>query len=85
MEGGSLDDLLKQPGEYIGARRVRRLGVNAPGAVALEWWTGTEWACGGYATGNDGIRAWLEATPGAHPWKPGTGRRRKSSGPAAAR
>ncbi|MDI2128326.1 hypothetical protein [Yinghuangia seranimata] len=78
MDRNSLDELLNQPGEYIGARRVRRLGVVAPGALALEWWNGTAWVCGGYATDNHGVKAWLEVTPdGSHPWKRGTGRRRK--------
>lgn len=78
MDHGSLDALLNQPGEYIGARRVRRLGIVAPGTVALEWWNGRAWTGGGFATDNAGIRDWLEATPfDVHPWRPGTGRRRK--------
>ncbi|GAA4960917.1 hypothetical protein GCM10023205_25370 [Yinghuangia aomiensis] len=83
MDDSGLDGLLNQPGEYIGARRVRR-PHRAAGALALEWWDGAVWVRAGEAADSDGVRGWLSGTPhGTHPWQPGTGRRRKTSGPPA--
>ncbi|MGW0665382.1 hypothetical protein, partial [Streptodolium elevatio] len=81
MDHGSLEELLGEPGEYIGARRVRRPRPGA-GVLALEWWDGTAWIRAGEAAGNEGVRAWLSAAlHGPHPWQPGTGRRRRTPEP----
>ena len=80
MYGIGPDDLLNQPGDHPGARRVRRLGPAHPGVLVLETWNGERWVNGGYTNDNNGIRAWITGNvrPGeVTPWTPGTGRRRR--------
>ncbi|WP_436778257.1 hypothetical protein [Yinghuangia sp. YIM S09857] len=81
MDHNSLDELLGEPGEYVGARRVRRPRP-AAGVLVLEWWDGDAWVSAGESADDDAVRAWLSGAPrGPHPWQPGTGRRRRPPAP----